>query len=397
MATKREVMLAGTPAKLAHMLASDSPNVLAPLGTDQASAALVETNFQVLYSSLATEGGNGVRLRPASGQWLHFLFNGNFYAVEVYPDGNENINDLLPGEPFLLEAFMTGVFAPARRQWIAGQLAGSGAAAQGATSLPGPLGVGVNPPADAVPGDLFVENVMAVALSTRPTGLRNPQGRLTFNAYWDAAGTWRYLANGSAFMLNFDSATGTLTMTNAPSGLADQPIPTWEAAGAPLAQFGTGAGPNGTSVSGAFALGRQSPADALAGQMFLSALICMDLSARQGFPGNHGRMTFNAYWDMGGVWRYLDAGPALLMRFNTTTMQLEMQFAPAGVPDQQVFFGPDAMALTNPVPANMPAGQTALTLSMNEAGTIVTQPVLVSAAGAVAGLPPGSRVLYVAT
>jgi hypothetical protein len=87
------------------------------------------------------------------------------------------------------------------------------------------------------------------------------------------------------------------------------------------------------------------------------------------------------------------------MRFNTTTMQLEMQFAPSGSPDQVVSFGPDAMALTNPVPANMPAGQTALTLAMNEAGTIVTQPVLIGTPLTVAanGMPVGARALYVAT
>jgi hypothetical protein len=228
MATKREVMLAGTPAKLAHMLASDSPAVLAPLGVDQQSAALVETNFQVLFGGQ----GQGVRLRPASGQFLHFLFNGNFYTVEVYPDGTENINDMLPGEPFLLEAFMSGVFAPARRQWIAGQLAGSGAApAGGPITLEGPLGVGVSPPADASPGTVFTTTglVLSPGSSLQPPGLTVTH--ILTNAYQtapDAQGnfTFRYLTNGPAFDFVWNLTSQEWAMRSAPAGTAGQTI-TW--------------------------------------------------------------------------------------------------------------------------------------------------------------------------
>ncbi|HEY1430748.1 MAG TPA: hypothetical protein VGF39_03850 [Stellaceae bacterium] len=227
MATKREVMLAGTPAKLAHMLASDSPAVLAPQGVDQQSAALVETNFQVLFGNL----GQGVRLRPASGQFLHFLFNSNLYTVEVYPDGTEYINDIPPGEPFLLEAFMTGVFAPARRQWIAGQLAGSADSASGPVTVPGPLGVGVTPPTDAAPGTIFSTTglVLSPGSSLQPPGLTVTH--ILTNAYQtepDAQGnfTFKYLTNGPAFDFVWNLTAQEWAMRSAPAGQAGQTI-TW--------------------------------------------------------------------------------------------------------------------------------------------------------------------------
>ena len=63
MATKTEAMLAGTPAKLARMLASDDPGMVAPAGTTQANATPLLGNFVLLYG--ATAEHQGVRLGSA--------------------------------------------------------------------------------------------------------------------------------------------------------------------------------------------------------------------------------------------------------------------------------------------------------------------------------------------
>src|SRR5215472_10827069 len=84
MATKREVMLAGIPAKLAHMLASDGPgHQYVPAGTDITGATLLETNW-VVAQSCPFEGA-GYQLRPASGQFLHMVRNVSGFGIYVYP------------------------------------------------------------------------------------------------------------------------------------------------------------------------------------------------------------------------------------------------------------------------------------------------------------------------
>jgi hypothetical protein len=127
MATKREVMLAGTAAKLAHMLASDQPAVVTPAGADQASATLLQANFVILEG--ATAAAQGVRLPPAAGQYLHVLRNSTGFAVNVYPSGTEHFgppDSGLGGVPFLLNAATTGLMVPSRRQWLGMQGAGGG-------------------------------------------------------------------------------------------------------------------------------------------------------------------------------------------------------------------------------------------------------------------------------
>jgi len=216
MATKRELMLAGFAAKGARMLASDNPHVVVPNAGGQAGAVPLEVNFAVLAGGAA---GAGVRLPPASGQFLHFLFNANPYTVGVYAYENENINDQLPGQAFLLGALMAGVFAPARQQWIGGQVSGT---AQGPVSISGPLGVGQQfaggdplPPAGADPNEVFAGRLVQAGTD------------FAFNWYYDAAGNQRYLTAGyRAASISHDvGPTGSITIWSAPPAVnADDPI-----------------------------------------------------------------------------------------------------------------------------------------------------------------------------
>jgi hypothetical protein len=117
MATIREVMAVGTAYPLARMLGSNEYAVEAE-GTDQASATLLEGNFVLIES--ATGEDAGVRLKSASGQFIHAIINLTTFVVWVYPDGSETINGMLPGHPFVLEGGDAMIAIPARRQWIAG-------------------------------------------------------------------------------------------------------------------------------------------------------------------------------------------------------------------------------------------------------------------------------------
>jgi hypothetical protein len=117
MATKTEAMLAGTPAKLARMLASDDPGMVAPAGTTQANATPLLGNFVLLYG--ATAEHQGVRLRPATGQFLHAIYNCDPHTTFVYPDGTEAINALGLSAPFGLVGGQGLLLIPAQRQWTA--------------------------------------------------------------------------------------------------------------------------------------------------------------------------------------------------------------------------------------------------------------------------------------
>jgi len=127
MATKTEAMLASTPAKLVRMLASDDPGMVAPAGTTQANATPLLANFVLLYG--ATAEHQGVRVRPATGQYLHAIFNCDPHTTFVYPDGTEAINALGLSAPFALVGGQGLLLVPAQRQWIAiGGVGGAGAA-----------------------------------------------------------------------------------------------------------------------------------------------------------------------------------------------------------------------------------------------------------------------------
>jgi hypothetical protein len=355
MATKREVMLAGTPAKLAHMLASDNPAVLMTNGTDQASAALVETNFQVLY------GGTGaaVRLRPATGQFLHFLFNGNFYTVAVYPDSNEWINDSPPSEPFLLEAFMTGVFAPARRQWIAGQVAGSGTTGEVPAEIPGPFGVGVTPPADARPGTIFANNQMVLVPGQSLVPGGDLVAHLFYNAYLSTNDTINYLTNGPAYDFSFDSTSGgagpQIAIRYAPPGTAGASVP-WER----IINFDPG-------------VIMIDPVSLMSGDLV-------------------GHVLFNGLFNVAlNNWVYFANGPAADFVYDATSQQFALRQAPPGTAGAAIPF-----VRTNTwFGAPQGSGQTNMQLLTDDAGTVTLQTVMVGPAGS--GPGGAGRALYVAT
>jgi hypothetical protein len=392
MATKREVMLSGVPAKLAHMLASDPPASLTPTGTDINSALLLESNWVIVFPSPGIDY-TGFRLPPATGQFLYCIRNSSSNYINVYPDFTEQMNSRAVAQPWVMGPQQTGFFLPSRRQWLCGTMSNDNF-----TTLQGPVSIGMAAPTDATQGDLFVGSVLAVALSARPGQPVPTEGRMSFNAYWDAAGSWRYLANGSACLFRYDNVNQLLQIYTAVAGLADQVIPGWQPFSTPVAQFGTSAGPNGTFLSGAVGMGRVTPTDSINGQLFASQLLCGSLSARPGIGTLAGRFTFNAYFDAAGNWRYLDNGPAMVLRFDAISLFYELTIGPSGTAGAVIPF-PSNPTVRFMAPANLASGQTSLMLTTNEAGTLALQQVLVGAplAAAAAGMPVGARALYVAT
>jgi hypothetical protein len=246
MATKREVMLAGTSAKLAHMLASDAPMVVVPGGFDQASATLLQTNFVVLAGGGAAKsvwdngattwdagqtvwdagGGGGVRLRPASGQYIYFLFNANSDTIEVYPDGDEFINDLASAAPFVLEGQVAGLFVPSSRQWIAatglsggtisgtisGVLAGVGLTGGGNS---GTVTLALASPVQVVNGGTGAGTVDAALANLGGAPLASPQLTGVPTAPTAAPGTNTIQLATTAFVLSEAVGAGGVTVTTA--------------------------------------------------------------------------------------------------------------------------------------------------------------------------------------
>jgi hypothetical protein len=359
MATKREVMLAGTAAKLAHMLASDQPTVVTPTGTDQASATLLEANFVILEG--ATAASQGVRLPPATGQYLHALRNATGLPVNVYPSGTEHFgpSDVgLEGVPFLLNATATGLFLPSRRQWLGIQ--GSGG---GLISFTGPVGIGEVPPADAAAGDLFAD---FYGLRFQSVAGGAALGRLGVNSYLDQTGTWRYLADGPAMSFVCRPNTEDWEFRWVAPGTA----------GAPIANPGLPGG-------------------------WITALLIGPALALQPEPAGGvtlARFGFNAYLDPTGQWRYIVAGPAWSMVGRVSNSALEFRTMPSGAADGPINNAETAGGWVTSLGVLAPAanGQTAMQLRYTDtAGVQHYQQVMVSAANAVAGLPAGARALYV--
>jgi hypothetical protein len=390
MATKREVMLGGIPAKLAHMLASDQISLaelpLVAGGPDQASAPLLEKN--IAYVTM-TAPGQAVRLRPATGQYLHFVRNGSsaFGPLTVWADSDENFNLHAPGETWGIAPGGNAIFIPSRRQWAAISGLNDSAAGQ---SLVGPVGIGMHAPADATAGDMFIGEVLCIALGLRGVQAPPATGRLCFNAYFDANGVWRYLANGPAMQLRFDGNSGALAFHTVPSGTADSPIGAWDPTppSTPVVSIGP------TAMS----LGAVAPLDA-AQSSFFANYICVPWSA--GVGGNlAARINLNCYFDQSLALRYAAAGPAYRIVFPSTaagTPGMHVRSVPAGATDAVLpamteFFA--ALAADQ-----LASGQTNIMLTTNEAGTVTYQQVLVGTplAAAADGMPVGARPLYVMT
>jgi hypothetical protein len=390
MATKREVMLGGIPAKLAHMLASDQissaePPVMAG-GPDQASAPLLEKN--IAYVTM-TATGQAVRLRPATGQYLHFVRNGSsaFGPLTVWPDSDETFNLHAPGQTWGIAPGGNAIFIPARRQWAAISGLNDSAAGQ---SLVGPVGIGMHAPADATPGDMFIGEVLCIALGLRGVQAPPATGRLCFNAYFDANGVWRYLANGPAMQLRFDGNSGALAFHTVPYGTADSPIGAWDPA--PPSTPVVSVGPT------AMSLGAVAPLDA-AQSSFFANYICVPWSTGIG-GALAARINLNCYFDQSLALRYAAAGPAYRIVFPSTVGGLpgmHVRGAPAGTTDAVVAAFTDFFAALSP--EQLTTGQTNILLTTNEGGTITFQQVLVGTplAAAGGGLPVGARALYVTT
>jgi hypothetical protein len=386
MATKREVMLAGVAAKLAHMIASDQvqppPNAIAPTGSTQADATLLERNLS-LVAGVAGDTAviRGVRLRPATGQYLHAVRNLGPNMINVWPDTTEWFNGRNPGDSWAISPGSTGFFIPSRRTWLAGNLLGG---ADRASTINGPVQIGnVVPPADATNGALFVADVLCIALGLRGTQLPPPSGRLTFNAYYDAAGIWRYQNNGPAMQFRFDGGSGQLAIHTAVSGLTDQPIPPWDPIPSnPIATFG----PN------AMGLGTAPPIDAAASSLFAN-YICVPWSTGIG-GGLAARINFNCYFDTTLALRYAATGPAYRIVFPSSGLTgMHLRSAPAGTPDAVLPTLTDLFAALGA--DQITTGQTNIMLTTNEAGTVTYQQVLVGPANS--GPGGTGRALYVAT
>jgi hypothetical protein len=386
MATKRELMLAGFAAKGAHMLASDQidANGVTAAGVDQASATLLERNISMVTM---TALGQGVRLPPATGQYIHFVRNVTDPAalvgpLLVYPDSSEFLNLHGPGAAWGIAPGANALFLPSRRQWAV--IAGLNDATLGQV-LNGPVGIGTHTPADAIPGDLFISQVLCVALGLRGAQAPPASGRMTFNAYFDPAGTWHYLGNGPAAQWRFDGGTGQLDLHTAPSGLADQTIPSWDPIPAnPIVTFG----------QNAVGLGAPPPSDAAASSLFAN-YICVPWSVGVG-GGQAARVNFNCYFDTALNLRYAANGPAYRIVFPsapTGTPGMHLYSALSGTTDQPV--GTLTGFFTALAPDQITTGQTNIMLTTNAAGTVVLQQVLTGPAGS--GPGGTGRALYVAT
>ena len=376
MATKREVMLAGTPARLAHMLASDLPATYTPAGTSITGATLLQSNFVMLQGSTAE--GQGVQLRPATGQYLHLLRNPQPFGVYVYPDPRDEINERGLGSNWYIAPQSTGFFLPSRQQWLCGTMGNDGK-----SSITGPASIGVAAPADATPGALFVQDVLCLAFGARPPGTVPQAGRLCFNAYWDATGQWRYFQSGPAFQLRMDAVTGGLAFHWAAAGVADAPITNWApVTGNPIVVMGP------TSVG----FGVTPPADAIASSIFANY---MNVPWSLGLGSQlAARINFNCYFDTNLALRYAANGPAYRIVFPSTGQTgMHVRSAPAGTTDAVL------PALTEFFAAlgadQITTGQTNIMLTTNEAGVVAYQQVLLGPAGS--GPGGSGRALYVAT
>jgi hypothetical protein len=390
MATKRELMLAGFAAKAAHMLASDQLNpaqTVTPGGTDQGSATLLLKNVALVEP---TANGQGVRMPPATGQFIHVLRNvSGQFSFLAYPDGEEAFNVHGPGVPWEVGAAMTAFFFPTRQMWLVGAAFGDERLGQ---DLPGPVAIGIPTPIDAYTGQLFVGDVLSIGLGVRPNITPpTPQGRFCFNAFYDANGTWRYLGNGPAFMLRCDQTSGAIIFEFAPAGSADQPIPPWvPIPGQPLAVMS----PNALQIGA----GGWPPADAAYGSFF-SNYICIPWSVGVG-GASASRINFNCYFDSGMVLRYAANGPAYRLVFPNAggaptaggNSGMHVRAAPAGTADQPCTFTEFFGALSAD---QITDGQTNVLLTTNEAGTLTYQQVLIGPANS--GPGGTGRALYVAT
>jgi hypothetical protein len=212
----REVMAAGTAAPLARMLGSREYSVIAA-GFNQATATLLEGNFVLIES--ATGDGAGVRLKPATEQYVHAIINLSWFSVAVYPDGSERINGMGPGTPFIMEGGEAMFAVPARRQWIAGAGAavtpsvinpavagqaayyatdGSVLSGAGAVWFPGGDTLAVGAPMASPPptvGSVQAQQVN-IAIDPQVGSGAAPGARLNFNYYVDDAGLGRAIGNG---------------------------------------------------------------------------------------------------------------------------------------------------------------------------------------------------------
>lgn len=107
MATKREVMAAGTPFELARMLGSDNPLVVEAW----TPPVPLKSNFVLIDASRQYDG---VQLPPAMGQYLHILRNTSDVDVTVVAAPGEVIDAL---SEMVLMAGAIGLFIPSRQQW----------------------------------------------------------------------------------------------------------------------------------------------------------------------------------------------------------------------------------------------------------------------------------------
>jgi hypothetical protein len=99
---------------------------------------------------------------------------------------------------------------------------------QSVANPPGPLGVGVNPPANANPGRIFATGGITLDAATVPPNLTDRVGHFMVNLYVDTAGTFRYLNNGMGFELNCDMTTQTWVLRQAPSGTAGAAVASFQ-------------------------------------------------------------------------------------------------------------------------------------------------------------------------
>jgi hypothetical protein len=111
MPQKFELMNAGAPAMLAHMLGHDALVTVASAGASQATATPLNGNFAII------SGTGGVLLPPAGGAALTVIFPTG--AATVYPNGTDAINNGAAGVGLAMTANRAQLLVPCGKTWIA--------------------------------------------------------------------------------------------------------------------------------------------------------------------------------------------------------------------------------------------------------------------------------------
>ena len=114
MATASELMAAGVPASVANMVGGQAATGLVGVGTTAGTGLVLTSDYNVFATVSAS---SSAVLPTATGQSTMAIYNGGAGALQVFPNGTQNINGA--NSPFLVTNGKSALFTPAGNQWIA--------------------------------------------------------------------------------------------------------------------------------------------------------------------------------------------------------------------------------------------------------------------------------------